>query len=464
MVLLNKCWRRHRWLVACSLLVFIPGAATAQWQSMDGGVDFGVNAFMVSEDSTKLLVSGAFVHASVGSLRVMGLAKWDGRHWTGDGLAGGSGDTVNGSMNAVYAMARHNDTLFVAHHSIIWHYDPAMLGVAYLADSAWHPCGSPSSTFWVFNENGRLFGGGPDTVQGQHMPGVLEWVGGEWRTPPGSPFVTGAALYASAFWHDQYYFGGVFLALGSRKIVAFDGVDQWSGLGGGVGGIHINSIEGYGDSLYVGGFFTPGQDVQSKHLQIWDGALWKPFFPEVDFLGQVTDMAVYDGKLYIAAGYRFIDDTTVYGLLRYDGLELCAIGGPFYNSGAVMHLSFYQGKLIAALPPEFAPLPYEWSGQLPLAGLIPDRCVEVNTGIADSRSESTFNVYPNPVSQELTVQFGERKADQVVIMDATGRTIQQLPVQGRSSLTIPASGLAPGTYAVRVADDFGVRSAWFIRD
>ncbi len=82
---------------------------------------------------------------------------------------------------------------------------------------------------------------------------------------------------------------------------------------------------------------------------------------------------------------------------------------------------------------------------------------------ASMDQDEPLRLYPNPVSQELTVQFGEWKADQVLIVDATGRTIQQLPVQGRSSMNIQASGLAPGSYALRVSDDRGVRSAWFIK-
>ncbi len=451
-----------RWLFGGGVFLVAPLLVSGQWQSLGGGVNHLVHAFLVDEEADELIVSGSFIQTNTDSLLLRGLGRWNGQEW--NTLAGGSGDTINGSMNAVWALAEHHDTLFIAHGNIIWHYDPDLLGAAYLTDSTWHACGSPTNNFFVFEENGRLFGGGADSLQGSYMPGVVEWVGGQWTTPPGSPFVNIADVYGSAYWHGQYYFGGVFLVEGSRKIVAYDGVDQWSGLGGGVGGVHINAIEGYGDSLYVGGFFTPGQDVQSQHIQIWDGVGWKPFFPEVEYYDQVWDLVVYDGSLYISGAFKFIDSDTDYSILRYNGHEICAIGGSFIGTGTSRRLAFFNGDLYSSLPVGFPFLPGEQVGRLPLNDLIPDRCVTVSTGFAESRSETTFKVHPNPVSQEFTLQFGELQADQVVILDATGRMVRQLPVEGHSSLTVPASGFAPGSYAVRVSDGSGVRTAWFIKD
>ena len=123
--------------------------------------------------------------------------------------------------------------------------------------------------------------------------GIHEWLGGEWRELPNSPISPTAGIYASTYWHDQYYFAGIFLALGSRKVVAFDGDSLWYPLEQGLSGYYVNAIEGFGDSLYVGGFLD-GIKGSTDHIGIWNGENWLPFFSEVEFIGQVGGIFSFD--------------------------------------------------------------------------------------------------------------------------------------------------------------------------
>ena len=64
----------------------------------------------------------------------------------------------------------------------------------------------------------------------------------------------------------------------------------------------------------------------------------------------------------------------------------------------------------------------------------------------------TFNAYPNPVSEMLSVTFAEGAAVSVrmELIDATGRTVSRKSVTGGAG-TIDTKGLAAGVYSLRVS-------------
>lgn len=420
-----------------------------QWQSLNGGVSWEVRAFATSLDSSKLLVGGSFPYVHQDSLRANGLAWWDGQNWSVEGLAGGDGDTSTfGSQNPVTSLVIRPDTIFAGYLSNYWQQSFELGYGSMLVNGVWQSVGSPETSFNFLETNDRLFNGGrADTLYGQFMPMVNEWVNGTWQPLPGYSFSTTALLIDAEYWQGQYYFGGVFNALDSRKIVAFDGVNQWSPLAGGVGGNNVSAVCGFGDSLYVGGFFLPGPDVQSKHLQIWDGVAWRPFFPQVEFVGRISDMQVHDGALYIDAVHTWAGDTTWYGLLRYDGHQLCSIGGPM-PSGDNGPMTFFQDNLYLGVSPMFPAVPNEFIAYLPLDGLVPDRCVTISpTAVPELHSAQRLIIQPNPSEGYVQVTLPEGFASVALlrVMDKTGRLVQQLHVQERR---IQVQGLADGVYSL----------------
>ncbi len=447
--------RQHHWVVYWIVLQGCLGAVHAQWQSLNGGVNFPVRAFAVDSANDRLLVAGSFPYAYQDSLRVNNLAWWDGTLWSNEGLGNGNGSqTYYGNQAPILSVAIRPDTIFVGHMSPWWHDLDYTLGRAtYLVDSTWHPCGSPNGLFYFLESNGRMFSGGVfDELYGQYMPGIHEWIGGQFQSLPNSPFVSQAQVNDVAFWNGQYYFAGVFNVLGSRKIVAFDGVDQWSPLAGGVGGNFLSSLCGYGDSLYVSGFMLPGQDVESRHIQIWDGATWKPFFPQVEYVGATRDIQVHDGVLYISGIYTWAGEETWYGLLRYDGHQLCSIGGPM-PSGDNTKMAFFQGDLYMGLGTQFPSLEGQYIGRLPLASLVPDTCITITATSIQGHSAqgSVLRIYPNPVQEMLSVELPKSMgAGAVWIYNAMGQVLQEQRVAStvEGTVQVDVHDLAPGLYTV----------------
>jgi Secretion system C-terminal sorting domain len=449
----NTCSLRS--LLGLAAIWLIAAHSAAQWQSLNGGVNRSVKDFEFNADSSKLLVIGGFPYVRMDSLRANGMAWWDGEQWSIEGLAGGNGSTLPyGIDNNVVSVANWHDTLFVGHgitgfqnHSE-WNYGAGLD----LAAQEWFPIGNPENWFYVFEANGRLFcGGRSDTLYGEFAPGIKEWRGGAWGPVPGSPFTgpTGT-FYDCAYWQNQYWFAGSFLSDGCRSVIGYDGDSTWTPTY--APGGWINAIAGFGDSLYAGGWFTESSASYSPMLSLYDGAEWNPFFPgEVSYFSQVYDVETYNGALYVSGLFTFVGDTVQYGLLRYDGHELCAIGGVMADGGDNGQIAFFQDHLYLAMATGFPGFVYEFIGRLPLDGLVPDRCVAVTTGIHEASIQSgSLQFVPNPThtSAQLILPKEFTGAGTISIYSTLGQLVHESRATVGTTISLDLRGMAPGLYHV----------------
>lgn len=450
-----------------TLFHWTPLECNGQWQSVNGGVNRHVKTLVVDPDSSKLIVGGTFPYTRTDSIRVNNLAAWNGSSWSTEGLGNGNGDTsaVGSPDNQFVSLAYHHDTLFCGISGPSFQYHPEWDHGAGLYNNTWFPIGNPDGWLFLNEVNGRLFGGGQaDTLYGQYMPGVREWVGGGWQPIPGAPWDETGATYSATYWHDQYWFAGSFISGGARSVIAFDGVDQWTP-NWGPGGGWINAICGYGDSLYVGGWYPPGSDSESPMIQLWDGDQWQPFFNDLlEFHWQVFDIEVYHGALYVSGDFHFNDDPeTQYSLLRFDGHEVCAIGG-VDTVGVNGQIAFFQGDLYMALGSEFTGLAFEYIGRLPLDGLVPDRCEAVMTTEFDVAPSGAVRLSPNPTSEAVTISgLGDIRGGFVQVLDVLGQALTPAMGIRSSSMLVDASGWPSGTYQVRIVSDLGIRTRLFVK-
>jgi hypothetical protein len=423
---------------------------------MDGGLNWQLRCMAVDSSNQRILVGGRFRYAGMDSMLAKGLVAWEHDHWSMTGLADGSGDTLApdyATGKLLLDMAMYHDTLFGFVSSDEWHYDPSLTDIIYLANDEWHPCATTrNDPFKLLVCNGHLFGGGPaDTVNGQFMSGVKEWYGGSWHLAPNSPFLQplSSDVRCVDHWHGRYYFGGLFDASGAIRVVSWDGANDWAPVGDGLGSNWVNKIVGYGDTLYAGGFLTETADQPSRHMRLWNGAAWRPFFPEVEFQGQVWDMQVYANALYILGVHHHVGSGTIFGVLRYDGHQLCSLGGP--TGGESQGMAFYNDTLYYGISGQYPGLEQQWVGRLPLNGLVPDQCVTVSTGVDELPSAGVLRVLPNPVCDRLAVLLPTgMQAQEVVVYDALGTLVFQQLVHSIGTSSFNVGGLAPGAYAVTV--------------
>lgn len=429
---------------------------------MDGGVSSGVVTFCPAISGEYLLVGGTFPWAGTDSLRVNNIAAWTGTDWSTEGTGGGNGDTTEyGLSNPVISLLNWHDTLYTGFASFIWQMDPDVHCGAYLVENTWHALpAQPSGQVFFYRVNDRLFMGGNGNQLGtEPFPGVCEVVGGGFVPLPNNP-LTGADIWTSEYWHGSYYFGGQIstLDVGSRNIVAYDGTDQWGPVAQGIGGNFVRSIRGYGDSLYVGGYFLQGNNVHSTHIQIWDGVAWHPFFPEqVLYSGQVFQMEVYEDALWILGTFQFISGGPTYAVLRFDGQQLCAIGGPEYDTGSGSAMAFFQGYLYKGMGAEYPGLEFEHIARLPLEGLVPDECHEVVTSIPEPTGQEGITLYPNPVSDQLTISgLNMAQGGVINVLDVLGKTVLKAERINAPSMVLGVADLPSGCYQLRMSTGSGM--------
>jgi aminopeptidase N len=102
------------------------------------------------------------------------------------------------------------------------------------------------------------------------------------------------------------------------------------------------------------------------------------------------------------------------------------------------------------------------AGQINITGLIPGQYAlgyrTNSVGIAESRPALAVQLYPNPAGTQVTIALDNNQTVQKVeVFTISGQLHASFYPQG--STDIPVSGLAPGTYVVRVTDATGANGS-----
>ena len=74
-------------------------------------------------------------------------------------------------------------------------------------------------------------------------------------------------------------------------------------------------------------------------------------------------------------------------------------------------------------------------------------------GIVAADGSINFSVYPNPASSKINVVVENAEATQIILMDASGRTVKTIATEGAENHTIDISDLQAGIYFVNVRNE-----------
>lgn len=88
------------------------------------------------------------------------------------------------------------------------------------------------------------------------------------------------------------------------------------------------------------------------------------------------------------------------------------------------------------------------------SSLSESKCMTIDGGVGVDTYENNVSVYPNPFENDLNI-VSEMKIQQVVISDASGRSIFTSPVKGQNKVTVNAGNWESGIYFVKVKTDDG---------
>jgi hypothetical protein len=72
------------------------------------------------------------------------------------------------------------------------------------------------------------------------------------------------------------------------------------------------------------------------------------------------------------------------------------------------------------------------------------------TGI--SEVESSYRIFPNPVTEQITIQSKQRIQDSAYIYDSSGKVIREIPATKTFNTNIDVSALPAGLYIIRIGN------------
>ena len=77
------------------------------------------------------------------------------------------------------------------------------------------------------------------------------------------------------------------------------------------------------------------------------------------------------------------------------------------------------------------------------------------SGIASQTAAAPFTLFPQPAQNELTLELGVAAYDRAEVLNAAGAVVRSLAVEGNDRPVMDLSGLASGTYMLRLRDAQG---------
>lgn len=427
-----------------------------EWTSLNGGVDNKVIDLFTYHPDTLLLL-GKF-SKSVDETILNGVATWDGQNL--GALAGMdlSEDWEGEASNAIY----FQDELYF----VLSGYHEGGYGIERLAkydgqgvsDPLPHVCkiyslGQQEETLVIgglqtgyggmllyqwdtmsldsldWNDQGQLgYGGGVridaievyqeklyvagNILDGVPMGSVFSYNDGEIEGLDGGVQGLFPHVYVLGTYNDQLILGGSFSQQSgnpTNNIISWDGFG-FNALGDLGANSSIHAIKVYGGYLYVAGYFTEIDGLPCKVAR-WDGESWEVFsnstfgFTEDGINSTILDIEIFHDQLFVSGNFKYVDGVQVNNIVKYVG---------------------------------------------PLALSKPSEDVERDFGLS---------IYPNPVMDQLQINFGMHVAEELTIIDELGRIVETYEVA--NSLNV--AHLTQGYYLLNVRSEGVVHSLSFIK-
>ncbi len=309
------------------------------WSPLASGVNLFVRAMAVYDG--ELIVAGEFTQA--GGVAANHIAAWDGNAWRPLG---------SGTDGTVTSLVVHDRSLYVGGE--FTHAGGIVVNrIARWDGEAWHALGPGTNravnALTVYRE--ELVAGGDFSQAGDLLADrVARWDGREWRLLGSGITHSGVngGVDALTIYNSDLVAGGSFTRAGglpASRVARWNG-SSWAALGRGVGPEGFSSVEClavYNGLLIAGGRFYDGDAV--CQLEAWTGGSWVSLgFPCTAGDATVLAFAVFDGSLYVAGDFTFLDLTAVNNIARWDGTNWLPLG--YGMDGPINAMAVYAGELV----------------------------------------------------------------------------------------------------------------------
>lgn len=145
---------------------------------------------------------------------------------------------------------------------------------------------------------------------------------------------------------DTIYFAGIFNLDTSGSWQESNAIMRYSNGGWDTLGVlngQVLTVVQYHDTLIAGGLLLECSDTPCQGASFWDGAAWQPYGDFGSF--SVRMLRVLDGELYAVGGFTEVDGQPASGVAKRVSGHWEPVG-TFDNTGSVLDITKYNGKLI----------------------------------------------------------------------------------------------------------------------
>ncbi len=459
------------------------------WDSLCcGSPDRKVDCLLGNDSQNSLHAIGDFI--KLGAINSWGIARYNNNAW--DSIKGGIGNSLFGNTPNCCAyhsdLAWYKNKLYIGDASI-WHNRQQVGSLGVWDGLNWTPLPNnpflnqttnsnydrPISSLNVI-EDTLYIGGAFDSVGYNKINCITKFDGTNFYNLHFNNPVIGNWITCIEKYKNELYIGGNLLDSASAhinknlfRIFRYDGT-KWYSVGNGVrgGNAQVNSMVIYKGYLYVAGWFTKADGNAGNYIMKWDGNTWFPITNGIEGTNdEVLKLLVHNDKLYVFGSFTQAGDIPASRMAVYDGKQWCDLGGLTY--GYVKTATFFKDTLYVGGNFGYIGNRYITYVAKRLAGDYHDTCGGIiNTDTLNTNTETnyTFNVFPNPFTGNLTIQFPNNyplSETKISITNTLGQLILTIyPTNYNQLLNI--SSLSSGMYYLTLEDNANKKIVKIIKE
>ncbi len=420
-----------------------------------------------------LFVTGEIM-ATPSSFSTQYICKYDGTTWTNIGVFNGQ----------VLSVANYNGDLIVAGFFSLINGLPFFSIARYDGTNFYSMGNFDQEVTQLKVINSDLYAmGWFSQVDGISARRIAKWNGSVWTDVNG--------FYADTLdghINDVVIYGGNTYVCGNF-VNSLDGINHvavykggiWQNVGGGIlgGWTDLARLLVYKNELYMAGSIIKPDGNVGHMIQKWNDTIWSEVGAGVrDITGgygfcTIRDMIVHNNELYIAGGFGYAGNVPATFISKWDGLKWCGfVTKDLFTLGAGAQggtaINFYNDTLYLGIGNDTLNGVFTNRILKYMAGTYNDTCSINFTGIEQLTIENEINLYPNPSSNEITLEFNLTKQEVISfeIRNILGQIVysnQNQLLQGKQKLEIDVSSFSNGIYFLQMQNGNNQSSIKFVK-